>query len=261
MANFQPVEEQAVPPYPKSRTTYQLRIADSLKDQYRLLAMLGYGAYSAIWLAWNEMCIEATNTEAKHIPNEIRVLQRLKSFAQAADHLGLNFTRLATDRIPKLLGRFLVHCLVFFVNWFHATCGVIHTYISSQNVLTEIEDDISLKDFESRKQRTPVFPLAATHEGLNNDCWMSDLYRAPEVLLKLRSVMMLELLEGRKLFDPIDQVHGQYVPPLALAQYIGKWISDPPILKTSVEALITTVPPANEVIPDERLMRRTDEML
>ncbi|OQV11245.1 Protein kinase domain-containing protein [Cladophialophora immunda] len=109
---------------------------------------------------------------------------------------------------------------------------------------------------------------------------MSDLYRAPEVLLKLPwafpvdvwsvGVMTLELLEGRSLFDPIDREHDQYVLPLALSQYIGylgppplemikriplfrtyfdeegNWISEPPIPETSLENFITTVPPGEE---------------
>ena len=95
--------------------------------------------------------------------------------------------------------------------------------------------------------------------------WMSDLYRAPEVLLGLpwncgvdlwsvgimvsretwngaldfhliftivadvlRFFKALELLEGKNLFDPLDRVHNQYVLPLALAQYIS--ILGPPPL-------------------------------
>lgn len=41
-------------------------------------------------------------------------------------------------------------------------------------------------------------------------------------------IQTLELLEGRNLFDPIDRVHGQYVLPLALAQYIG-YLGPPPL--------------------------------
>ncbi|KAK0246888.1 hypothetical protein LTS16_015325 [Friedmanniomyces endolithicus] len=34
-------------------------------------------------------------------------------------------------------------------------------------------------------------------------------------------ILILELLEGRNLFYPIDEVRNQYVLPLALAQYIA----------------------------------------
>lgn len=36
-----------------------------------------------------------------------------------------------------------------------------------------------------------------------------------------QSNQTLELMEGKNLFNPIDQVNNQYVLPLALAQYIG----------------------------------------
>lgn len=39
---------------------------------------------------------------------------------------------------------------------------------------------------------------------------------------------MLELLEGKNLFDPVDRTNGQYVLPLALAQYIG-YLGPPPL--------------------------------
>ncbi|GMF81500.1 unnamed protein product [Aspergillus oryzae] len=42
------------------------------------------------------------------------------------------------------------------------------------------------------------------------------------------SLGTLELLEGKNLVDPVDRVHGQYVLPLALAQYIG-YLGPPPL--------------------------------
>ncbi|KIW77020.1 hypothetical protein Z517_09466 [Fonsecaea pedrosoi CBS 271.37] len=73
---------------------------------------------------------------------------------------------------------------------------------------------------------------------LSTDWWMPDLDRAPEILLKLPwwfpvdvwsvGVMMLELLEGRNLFDPIDRANNHYVLPLALAQYIA-YLGPPPL--------------------------------
>ncbi|KAI2726113.1 hypothetical protein CBS147332_3000 [Penicillium roqueforti] len=92
--------------------------------------------------------------------------------------------------------------------------------------------------------------------------------------------MSLELLEGRNLFDPVDRVHGQYVLPLALAQYIGylgppplniiqnsplfstyfnaqgNWISEPPIPKTSLEDFVTTIPPGEEKDQFLRFIRK-----
>jgi len=41
-------------------------------------------------------------------------------------------------------------------------------------------------------------------------------------------LQLLELIEGRNLFYPIDEVHKQYVLPLALAQYIAV-LGSPPL--------------------------------
>lgn len=49
----------------------------------------------------------------------------------------------------------------------------------------------------------------------------------------------LELLEGKNLFDPIDRVHGQYVIPLALAQYIG-YLGPPPLKIIQQSPLFST---------------------
>ncbi|EGC49442.1 protein kinase [Histoplasma capsulatum var. duboisii H88] len=121
-------------------------------------------------------------------------------------------------RLPKLLVKSLIHRLYFSVNWLHATCGVVHTDILPQNVLMQIEDDTSLKDVEDQESQDPSVPITRNNgdvttivyrsrptmlelsghpiltdfgqmrlvEGcVNQDWWMPDLYRAPEVLLQL----------------------------------------------------------------------------
>ncbi|KAK1085849.1 hypothetical protein LTR33_001864 [Friedmanniomyces endolithicus] len=65
----------------------------------------------------------------------------------------------------------------------------------------------------------------------HQDWSMPDTYRAPEILMSVPwgfgvdtwsiGILILELLEGRNLFYPIDEVRNQYVLPLALAQYIA----------------------------------------
>ncbi|EFE37876.1 hypothetical protein TRV_07467 [Trichophyton verrucosum HKI 0517] len=127
-------------------------------------------------------------------------------------------------------------------------------------------------------------------QGEFRDWWMPDLYRAPEILLQLPwsfavdmwsvGIMILELIEGRNLFDPIDHEHRQYVYPLAMAQYIGylgppppllmskspvlsqyfdgdgKYIGEAPIPKTSLEEFITTIPSEKEKEMFLRFIRR-----
>ncbi|KKZ61113.1 hypothetical protein EMCG_04258 [[Emmonsia] crescens] len=212
-------------------------------------------------------------------------------------------------KLPKILVKALIQHLFYSVNWLHGTCGVAHTDISPQNILMRIPNDTNLKDIEDQESQEPSVPVITGDtiiyksrptmleqsghpiltdfgqmrlvEGrMNQDWWMPDIYRAPEVLLKLPwgfpvdiwsiGVMTLELLEGKNLFDPVDRVYGQYVLPLALAQYIGylgpppleiirqsplfstyfdaegNWISEPPIPKTSLEDFVTRIPPGEE---------------
>ncbi len=85
--------------------------------------------------------------------------------------------------------------------------------ISPQNVLTEAEDEINFTDIEDQESQDPSVPIIShgatvyrsrvtmlelsgipvltdfgqmrLAEPMNKDWWMSDLYRAPEVLLNL----------------------------------------------------------------------------
>ncbi|KLJ11663.1 hypothetical protein EMPG_09662 [Blastomyces silverae] len=357
MANHPAIEEQLLPRY-YERQYYPVKIGDMLKDQYRIIAKLGYGAYSTVWLAWDEsarrysslkVCVQDNGATTSPILNEVSMLERLKNCAAAEESPGLFFTRLADDifemngpsggrhycfaskpqagslrvlqetfpdaKVPKLLVRSLIHRLFFSVNWLHANCNTIHTVqdITPQNVLSEIEDDTLLKDIEEQERHDSSIPIDSVNgaaapvylsrrmapqlggvpiltdfgqmrlaeEGGNREWCMPDIYRAPEVLLKLPfsfpvdmwsiGVMTLELMEGKNVFDPIDRVNNQYVLPLALAQYIGflgppplELIRQSPLFSTyfdengkfvleaeipkssSLEDFVTTIPPGEE---------------
>ncbi|EFR05429.1 CMGC/CLK protein kinase [Nannizzia gypsea CBS 118893] len=130
----------------------------------------------------------------------------------------------------------------------------------------------------------------AGDDGEFNDWWMPDLYRAPEILLQLPwscpvdmwsvGIMILELIEGRNLFDPMDHEHRQYVYPIAMAQYIGylghppqkmldkspvrstyynddgEYIGEAPIPKASLEDFVTTISSEKEKELFLRFIRR-----
>ncbi|KAJ6189768.1 protein kinase [Penicillium mononematosum] len=345
MAEGEAIEEQSLPRY-HERRYYPVKIGDVLKDQYRIIAKLGYGRIHCLACLGSEytslkVCV-SHDTESSPVLNEINMLRRLKRFAdtEQRDLPGVGFTRLADDIfeidgapidgrhyciasrpegqsmrvlqetfpnaiLPKLLVKSIIHRLWFSVNWFHSTCGVIHTDISPQNVLMLLEDHSSLKDIEDQELRSPSVPVTTTNgaapvyrsrqtklelSGLpvltdfgqmrlaegqtNQDWWMSDLYRAPEVLLGLPweypvdvwsiGVMTLELLEGKNLFDPIDRVNNQYVLPLALAQYIG-YLGPPPLEMLRKSPLFSTYfdeqvrANSYELIQDEWMMRPPSE--
>ena len=53
---WQPIEEQILPLYHQKRY-YPVKIGDIFKTRYRIIAKLGYGAYSTVWLARDERLI------------------------------------------------------------------------------------------------------------------------------------------------------------------------------------------------------------
>ncbi|GBF65334.1 dual specificity protein kinase [Trichophyton mentagrophytes] len=205
--------------------------------------------------------------------------------------------------LPRLIVKAIAHQLLIGLNWLHACAHVVHTCIDNDSIgLKEVEEresknpsvPIITKDtngtvsgvvYKSRPTRFEVAgPPVLTDfgqmrfvgaDGEFNDWWMPDLYRAPEILLQLPwscpvdmwsvGIMILELMEGRNLFDPMDHEHRQYVYPLAMAQYIaylgppspklmgkspilskyfdgdGEYIGEASIPKTSLEDFVTTI--------------------
>ncbi|GAM91389.1 hypothetical protein ANO11243_094390 [Dothideomycetidae sp. 11243] len=124
-------------------------------------------------------------------------------------------------KMPKSLVKSLIHRVLFALNFLHLDCNVVHT-------VTALAGIPVLTDFGQMRHIEP-----------QNTGWcMPDVYRAPEVLLKLPwgypidvwsvGVMMLDLLEGRNLFRPHDPSNNQYVLPVALAQYIA-YLGTPPL--------------------------------
>lgn len=53
MPDIQKIEEQTLPFYHQKRY-YPVKIGQVFNDRYRTIAKLGYGAYSTVWLAWDE---------------------------------------------------------------------------------------------------------------------------------------------------------------------------------------------------------------
>ncbi|KIW62711.1 hypothetical protein PV04_10855 [Phialophora macrospora] len=338
------VEEQTILVIAPKRY-YPVKIGDLYNQRYRVIAKLGYGETSTVWLARDEIskkhvslkvCVQDESPGSPPI-NEVNMLQRLKSLAERDNHPGVVFTRLPLETfelygphgrylcivaeaegrslhelqksflLPRTLVRSLMLKLAYAVHWLHRTCGVIHTDISRQNVLIAVGEPTILQDVEDKERQDPTVPIV--HNGLriyksrdpgfqphgvpvlidfgnmrmagpaNQTGLLSGDYRAPEALLKLPwgapvdiwslGVMTLELLEGRKLFDPVDG-RGQYQLPIALAQYIaylgppplamirqsplfriffdqnGNWISDIPIVRTSFEEFVTVIDPGDE---------------
>ena len=117
----QAIEEQALPFYHRKRY-YPIKIGQTFNNRYQIIAKLGYGAYSTVWLAWDgrsgpsfwppelllilscraeeytslKVSIQTEHAQISPVLNEVNMLRRLKKFADK-DHPGLDFTRLAND--------------------------------------------------------------------------------------------------------------------------------------------------------------------
>ncbi|KAK3113767.1 hypothetical protein LTR53_008600 [Teratosphaeriaceae sp. CCFEE 6253] len=106
------IEEQTLSRY-RQKTYYPVRIGDVYNDRYRVIAKIGFGAYSTVWLARDQRskaysCLKVCvhdDTEASPILNEVRMLRHLEEMAKedTDDHPGLDFTRLA-DEIFQIEG-------------------------------------------------------------------------------------------------------------------------------------------------------------
>ena len=123
---IQAIEEQSLPFYHQKRY-YPVQVGQIFNNRYRIIAKLGYGAYSTVWLAWDErscatnlirfrrmavanlkyraneyaslkISMQNDHDHVGHSPvlNEINMLRRLKQFADK-DHPGLDFIRIARD--------------------------------------------------------------------------------------------------------------------------------------------------------------------
>ena len=53
MTNSQRIEEQTLPFY-HQRRYYPVKIGQIFNTRYRIITKLGYGAYSTVWLAWDQ---------------------------------------------------------------------------------------------------------------------------------------------------------------------------------------------------------------
>ncbi|KAB8223343.1 kinase-like domain-containing protein [Aspergillus novoparasiticus] len=205
-----------------------------------IIAELGYGSYSTVWLARDKrtkqyavlkVCIEQNDDEPSPVLNEVNMLQRMKKFAEAANHPGLCFIRLANDifelhtssgrhccivskpqahslrtlqtafsnaKVPKLLVRSLMHRLFFAINWLHATCNLIHT-----GLIRVQGDDASLKDIEDQEAQDPNISIIS-NSGVH-------VYPSREPFLELGGIPILT--DFGQLRDDDGRINRDWIMP------------------------------------------------
>jgi len=74
---WQPIEEQTLPLYHQKRY-YPVKIGDFFKTQYRIIAKLGYGAYSTVWLARDERFIHLASHKPQLTPMQVEAVHLTK---------------------------------------------------------------------------------------------------------------------------------------------------------------------------------------
>ena len=138
-AHSQAIEEQTLPLYQR-KYYYPVKIGQVFNDRYRAIAKLGYGAYSTVWLAWDERSyptrivlitapiadlkyraneyaslkvsvrIDNHNAELSPVLNEINMLQRMKQFADK-DHPGLDLQGLRVISLKQKVSLVVITAL------------------------------------------------------------------------------------------------------------------------------------------------------
>nr|POE56214.1 serine/threonine-protein kinase spk-1 [Quercus suber] len=156
-----PLEEQTLPRFYEKRYL-PVAIGQPLNERYHILAKLGYGAYSTVWLARDRKTNQYTSikvfvrddSETSPMANEIRVLRHIATCSH--EHAGATAVRLADDifevnghsclamkpqactlqqlqysfadhRIPREFVMAVAMRLLACVNWLQLDCGVVHT--------------------------------------------------------------------------------------------------------------------------------------
>ncbi|KAF2771101.1 kinase-like protein [Teratosphaeria nubilosa] len=193
----QPIEEQKLPRY-RQRHYCPICIGQRLIDRYKMIAKLGFGAYSTVWMARDE----SANTYASikvfvqderadsPVTNELNVLRKLKECP--SDHFAASGARLPSEffqvegpsgrhhciasepkgcslwdlqdvfpgrRMPHQLVANIVRGLLGCINWLYLDCDLTHTEITSQNVLADLSNDEPFAMIEREEAAEPSVPI------------------------------------------------------------------------------------------------------
>ncbi|KAG6176942.1 hypothetical protein E4U27_004709 [Claviceps purpurea] len=184
------VEEETLPFYEEG-LFYPARIGEVIRDQYQVIAKLGYGASSTTWLALDLLTtryvvLKVHVTHVTHL-RELEVLQYLKSLQ--SEHFACELIRLIEDHFTiqgshgshivfvlpplgvsvKLLqelqpgGVFeeyhavsAVERTVLALDFLHHEASVIHTDVHAGNLLLGITDESQLAQFEENERMRPT---------------------------------------------------------------------------------------------------------
>ncbi|KAL3458913.1 kinase-like domain-containing protein [Aspergillus heterothallicus] len=236
------VEEESLPFY-GAENYYSVSIGQVFASRYQVVSKLGYGTSSTVWLCrdvekgsfntlkvctsgqrpGSEIAVSTLLTNAQEHPGKkmVRtVLDSIKVSGPSGNHtclvyqpLGMSFTEfqqlLPEKTLPKELAQRTVQLILIALVFLHEN-GVVHTDISTNNILQGIGDTSILDQIEEEELNRPIarkvlgnrtiynsrpmpnstgLPVlsdlgeARMGEGRYRGDIMPDIYRVPEVIL------------------------------------------------------------------------------
>ncbi|KAJ8110900.1 hypothetical protein OPT61_g6377 [Boeremia exigua] len=156
------IEEERLTGY-RAERFYPVRLGEVVKSRYQIVAKLGFGTASTIWLCRDleanllltlKVCI--TQEGATKVSNEMAVSQHLKSID--AEHLGLNYTDFRNlfpeKRLNKELLQQTLQLVLLGLDFLHQA-DIVHTDISPNNILLGAPDLSVFVDIERAELEKP----------------------------------------------------------------------------------------------------------
>ncbi|PYH50065.1 CMGC/CLK protein kinase [Aspergillus saccharolyticus JOP 1030-1] len=177
-------EEQL--PYYEANHFYPVRIGEVFLDRYQVVAKLGYGTSSTVWLCRDlqthgyrtlKVCAQghdpvqevAVSEHLKNAPDHAgRALVRLvlRSFVATGPHgkhrclvykaCGMNMTKYMNGcTLPTELGQRSLQLTLIALSFLHAN-QTVHTDVSPNNILQKIDDSSMLSAMEEEEMTQPI---------------------------------------------------------------------------------------------------------
>ncbi|KAG5974773.1 hypothetical protein E4U58_002595 [Claviceps cyperi] len=247
-------EEETLPSY-EAGLFYPARIGEVIRDQYQVIAKLGYGASSTIWLALDLLTARyvVLKVHVTHVPHlrELEVLQYLKSLQ--SEQFGCKQIRLIEDHLT-IQGSHGSH-IVFVLPPLGVSVKLLQELqprgvYEEYHAVSAIERTVLALDFlhhEASMLMTAAGPPHLCDFGHARICPDGELqtglimptqYRAPEVLLDRQwefavdlwsiGILAWELLEPKGLFQIYDFNHPEINEAFHLAHMV-RILGPPPL--------------------------------
>ncbi|KAE8152354.1 U4/U6 small nuclear ribonucleo protein PRP4 [Aspergillus avenaceus] len=184
------IEEETLPTY-RPEKFYPIHLGETLNGRYQILAKLGYGVTSTVWLGRDlvdskfvALKVYVTGQEERN--HELSVYRRInevdtnhpgrRCIRKLYDHfsikgpngqhvclvhepLGMTANDVLSWRPGKVMNlgsmKACIRQLLVALDFLHSVCGIIHTDLQLKNLLVPAPEDSALLKFEEKEFETP----------------------------------------------------------------------------------------------------------